>query len=104
MNFNLNGVAGKWTRGRVAFVAFAVFLTVDYRPAFSEESAIPAAAVADAPAQPPPGAGHIQFAGARSSAYGIRPFPAPEGWGKVLKTMGGAADAVDGRHCPSGCV
>ncbi len=33
--------------------------------------------------------GRIEFAGARSSAYGIRPFPTAEGWGKALKTMSG---------------
>ena len=33
------------------------------------------------------GAAHVRFAGARSSAYGIRPFPTSEGWGKALKTM-----------------
>ncbi len=33
--------------------------------------------------------GRIEFAGVRSSAYGIRPFPTAEGWGKALKTMSG---------------
>ncbi len=33
--------------------------------------------------------GRIEFAGARSSAYGIRPFPTAEGWGKALQTMSG---------------
>ena len=36
-----------------------------------------------------PVGGQIVFAGARSSAYGIRPFPTAEGWGKALKTMSG---------------
>ena len=39
--------------------------------------------------QVPAGGRQIVFAGARSSAYGIRPFPSSEGWGKALKTMGG---------------
>jgi hypothetical protein len=30
----------------------------------------------------------VRFAGARSSSYGIRPFPSGEGWVKALKTMG----------------
>ncbi len=33
--------------------------------------------------------GRIEFAGVRSSAYGIRPFPTAEGWRKALKTMSG---------------
>jgi hypothetical protein len=32
---------------------------------------------------------HVAFAGARSSAYGIRPFPTPEGWTGALKTLAG---------------
>ncbi len=32
---------------------------------------------------------NVKFAGARSSNYGIRPFPSPEGWGTALKTMAG---------------
>ena len=36
-----------------------------------------------------PGEQHVSFAGARSSAYGIRPFPSPEGWTNALKTMSG---------------
>ena len=35
-----------------------------------------------------PAAG-VLFAGARSSEYGIEPFPAPEGWGKGLATLAG---------------
>ena len=35
------------------------------------------------------GAMHVKYAGARSSAYGIRPFPSPEGWTNALKTMAG---------------
>ncbi len=34
-----------------------------------------------------PGTAPVKFAGARSSAYGIRPFPSVEGWVKGLKTM-----------------
>jgi hypothetical protein len=30
---------------------------------------------------------NVKFAGTRSSAYGIRPFPSPEGWTKALNTM-----------------
>jgi hypothetical protein len=37
----------------------------------------------------PPGAQRVKFAGARSSAYGIRPFPTPEGWANALKTIAG---------------
>jgi hypothetical protein len=32
---------------------------------------------------------NVRYAGARSSAYGIRPFPSPEGWTSALKTMAG---------------
>ncbi len=32
---------------------------------------------------------NVKYAGARSSAYGIRPFPSPEGWTGALKTMAG---------------
>jgi hypothetical protein len=39
--------------------------------------------------QPRSGERHIKFAGARSSAYGIRPFPSPAGWTNALKTMAG---------------
>ncbi len=39
--------------------------------------------------QQPAGARNVVFAGARSSAYGIKPFPSPEGWSKALKTMAG---------------
>jgi hypothetical protein len=35
------------------------------------------------------GGGATKWAGARSSNYGIRPFPAPCGWGKALKTASG---------------
>jgi hypothetical protein len=37
----------------------------------------------------PPGEPRVKFAGARSSAYGIRPFPTPEGWTAALKTIAG---------------
>jgi len=30
---------------------------------------------------------NVKYAGARSSAYGIRPFPDPYGWQKVMNTM-----------------
>jgi hypothetical protein len=36
------------------------------------------------PAQP-----GVKFAGVRSSGYGIRPFPAVEGWESAMKTMAG---------------
>lgn len=36
-----------------------------------------------------PGRSNVKFAGARSSGYGIRPFPPPENWGNALKTMAG---------------
>ncbi len=39
--------------------------------------------------QAPSAGPHIRFAGARSSAYGIRPFPSPGGWADALKTMAG---------------
>jgi hypothetical protein len=32
---------------------------------------------------------NVRFSGARSSNYGIRPFPPPAGWGTALKTMSG---------------
>ena len=32
---------------------------------------------------------NVKYAGARSSAYGIRPFPSPDGWTSALKTMAG---------------
>ena len=43
----------------------------------------------DTGGQTQPAGQHVRFAGARSSAYGIRPFPSPEGWADVLKTMAG---------------
>ena len=33
--------------------------------------------------------GRVAFAGVRSSHYGIKPFPEPEGWVKAMKTMSG---------------
>ena len=39
--------------------------------------------------QPDPVERNVKYAGARSSAYGIRPFPSPEGWINALKTMAG---------------
>jgi hypothetical protein len=36
---------------------------------------------------PEAAASRVKFAGARSSAYGIRPFPSAEGWTRGLKTM-----------------
>ncbi len=39
--------------------------------------------------QPDAGATNVKYTGARSSAYGIRPFPSPEGWTSALKTMAG---------------
>jgi hypothetical protein len=39
--------------------------------------------------QPDPVEKNVKYAGARSSAYGIRPFPSPEGWINALKTMAG---------------
>jgi hypothetical protein len=35
------------------------------------------------------GESQIKWAGVRSSAYGIRPFPTPEGWAGAMKTMSG---------------
>jgi hypothetical protein len=35
------------------------------------------------------GGQRVKFAGVRSSAYGIKPFPTPEGWGKAMNTMAG---------------
>jgi hypothetical protein len=32
---------------------------------------------------------HVQFAGVRSSGYGIRPFPSPEGWKTAMQSMAG---------------
>lgn len=42
-----------------------------------------------APAQTASAKPNVEFAGARSSNYGIRPFPSPAGWGTALKTMAG---------------
>jgi hypothetical protein len=39
--------------------------------------------------QPKAGIQHVKFAGARSSGYGIRPFPSAEGWTNALKNMAG---------------
>ncbi len=36
-----------------------------------------------------PGPQSPKFAGVRSSSYGIKPFPSPEGWGNAMKTMAG---------------
>jgi hypothetical protein len=44
---------------------------------------------AAAPAQTDQAKPNVKFAGARSSGYGIRPFPTPEGWGTALHTMAG---------------
>jgi hypothetical protein len=35
------------------------------------------------------GGGKIIWAGVRSSSYGIKPFPSPEGWQKAIRTMAG---------------
>ena len=86
MKIHLNGAAPKRGYTPAVLVAFATFLAVAARPALSAELAKPEGAAAEAPA-PLSGKGHMQFAGARSSAYGIRPFPSPEGWGRALKTM-----------------
>jgi hypothetical protein len=51
---------------------------------FLDGERLQAATAAGAPA-----GGRIRFAGARSSAYGIRPFPTAEGWGKAVRTMSG---------------
>jgi hypothetical protein len=45
-------------------------------------------AITNAPASASAG-GKVTLAGVRSSAYGIRPFPSPEGWGKAMTTMSG---------------
>ncbi len=38
---------------------------------------------------PQASAPHVAFAGVRSSAYGIKPFPAPAEWEKAIMTMSG---------------
>lgn len=41
------------------------------------------------PAETVPAAPHVVWAGVRSSAYGIRPFPGPAEWEKAIRTMSG---------------
>jgi hypothetical protein len=40
-------------------------------------------------ADPGGGGGRVAWAGARSSSYGISPFPQPCGWGSAIKTING---------------
>lgn len=75
----------------VSLLTFAVLLALILIPAPCAGSEVPSsqAAAAKAKRQPQPGGPHVKFAGARSSAYGIGPFPSPEGWTNALKTMAG---------------
>lgn len=59
----------------VIFLTFAVLLTSICPPPTKGQSQ--------------PAGQHVKFAGARSSSYGIRPFPSPEGWTNALRTMAG---------------
>jgi len=45
--------------------------------------------LSDVEGQPRAGGQGVALAGARSSAYGIKPFPSPEGWTTALKTIAG---------------
>ena len=57
-------------------------------------SALPPLTAAPPPSDAPakktvPSKHHVQFAGVRSSGYGIRPFPSPEGWKTAMQSMAG---------------
>jgi hypothetical protein len=87
---NSNWLAGRRYYLLVSLLVLPVLLTLSLNPAISAESEpLPGKIVIAGAGQPMPAGQHVAFAGARSSAYGIRPFPSPEGWGKALKTMAG---------------
>jgi hypothetical protein len=65
--------------------AFLVLVIIAVAAAVLRAGA-PAPGAAEAQAKGP-GKHHVQFAGVRSSGYGIRPFPSAAGWDTAMKAM-----------------